>query len=172
MASVKAPKQATVEARQELQDIINTQKTQLTLSTGRVVNIPSIHFDAQNKIDDIILHHDIISKKVKNGDLSEIEGNIHTRRYFAKVTAAALLDGHFKIKLFWWIKWRIIYNFWKLNGEDYLRIISEVKKKGHQQEYYLAMALAMTMNDTCTMMTMKEAEVFQQELNSVKSQQQ
>ena len=67
MASIKAPKQATVEARQELQDIINTQKTQITLSTGRVVNIPSIHFDAQNKIDDIILHHDIISKKVKDG---------------------------------------------------------------------------------------------------------
>lgn len=170
MAHIKAPKQATVDTRQELQDVINSQKTQLTLSTGRVVYIPSIHSDAQDKIDDIILHHDIISKKVQNGTLSELEGNKHTRRYFAKVTAAALLDGYFKIKLFWWIKWRIIHKFWKLNGEDYLRIISEVKKKGHQQEYYLAMALAMTMNDTCTMMTRKEAEVFQRELNLVKEQ--
>ena len=172
MASLKAPKQANVDSRQELQNLINCEKSELVLSTGRVVNIPSIHADAQDKIDDIILHHDIIAKKVKDGSMSEIEGNKHTRRYFAKVTAAALLDGYFKIKLFWWIKWRIIHKFWKLNGEDYLRIISEVKKKGHQQEYYLAMALAMTMSDTCTLMTTKEAEVFQRELNSVKEQQQ
>lgn len=164
-----APKQADINSREELQDLANDSKTMLTLSNGRRIKIGSIYFDAQNKIDDIIVEHDKISKLVNGGQLSEQEGNVETRKYFAKITAAVLLNGYFSIKLWWWLKWRIIYRHWNLNGEDYLKIISEAKKKEHQQEYYLAMALAMTMNDTCTMMTKKEAEVFQRELNSARS---
>lgn len=169
--SVKAPKQADVVAREELQQLANNSKTILTLSSGRRIKIGHIYFDAQNKIDDIIVEHDKISKLVKEGKLSEQEGNIETRKYFAKITAAVLLNGYFSINLWWWLKWRIIYHHWNLSGGDYLNIISEVKKKGHPQEYYLAMALAMTMNDTCTTMTRKEAEVFLQELNSARSPQ-
>lgn len=169
--SVKAPKQADVSTREELQQLAKNSKTTLTLSSGRKIKIGYICFDAQNKIDDIIVEHDKISKLVKEGKLSEQEGNIETRKYFAKITAAVLLNSYFSINLLWWLKWRIIYHHWDLSGEDCLNIISEAKKKGHPQEYYLAMALAMTMNDTCTMMTKKEAEVFLQELNSARSPQ-
>lgn len=163
------PKQADIKSREELQELANNSQTTLTLSNGRKIKIGSIYFDAQNKIDDIIVEHDNTAQLVKEGKLSEQEGNIETRKYFAKITAAVLLNGYFSIRLWWWIKWRIIYRHWNLSGEDYLIIISEAKKKGHQQEYYLAMALAMTMNDTCTTMTKKEAEVFLHELNSARS---
>lgn len=165
-------KQADISAREELQALANNSKTKLTLSNGKVISIGSICSDAQDKIDDIILHHDIVAEKVKKGEMTEIEGNRHTRQYFAKITATIILNGYFKLKLFYWIKWRIIHRLWNLNGNDYLQIIGEAKKKGHQQEYYLAMALAMTMNDTCTIMTRKEAEAFQRELNSASARQQ
>lgn len=168
---MKAPKQATTETKRELQNLLSNSPTILTLSTGRTIKIKSLYADAQDKIDDIIVHHDEIAKKVNEGKMSEQEGNRYTRQYFAKILAVVLLNHPIKL-LFWGVKWRVIHKFWHLTGEDYLNIISEVKKKGHQQEYYLAMALAMTMSDTCTMMTKKEAEVFQQELNSAREQRQ
>lgn len=168
----KTPKNAPIQSREELQALIKNDETKIALSNGKIIKIKPICADAQDLIDDLIVEHDKIADRVKTGTMSEQEGNRETRMFFAKCTAAILLNGYFKLKLFYGLKWRIIHRFWNLTGEDYLAIIGETKKKGHQQEYYLAMALAMTMNDTCTMMTKKEAEAFQRELNSVKEQQQ
>lgn len=168
----KTPKNAPLQSREDLQELIKNDKTKIALSNGKVVQISPIRSDAQDLIDDLIVEHDKIAAKVKSGDMSEQDGNRNTRMFFSKCVAAILLNGYFKLKLFYGIKWRIIHKFWHLTGSDHLAIIGEAKKKGHQQESYLAMALAMTMNDTCTMLTKKEAEAFQRELNSVKEQQQ
>ncbi len=47
------------------------------------------------------------------------------------MAAAILLNNYFGLKLFWRLKWRIIHHFWHLNGDDYLQIISEGKKKSN-----------------------------------------
>lgn len=168
----RTPKNAPIQSREELQELIKNDESKIALSNGKIISIKPICADAQDLIDDLIVEHDKIAGLIKEGKMTEQEGNRHTRMFYSKFTAAILLNGYFKLKLFYGLKWRIIHKFWALTGTDYLSIIGEVKKKGHQQEFYLAMALAMTMNDTCTMMTKKEAEAFQRELNSVKEQQQ
>lgn len=164
-------KQATHEAQKELQSILNNTPTELTLSTGRKVKIGWLCADAQDKIDDIVVHHDDIAKRVENGTLTLREGNTKTRQYYAKVAAAILQNRYLSIKLFWWAKWRIIHHFWHLNGDDYLKIIAEGKKKATESEYCVAMAYSMTMSDIWKMMTKKEAEAYHHELNLAKGQQ-
>jgi predicted S18 family serine protease len=58
----------------------------------------------------------------------------------------------------------MIYYFSNYNGEDYLKIITEAKKKATEQEYSLAMVLLMDMTTTWTTMTKKEAEEYRHEL--------
>lgn len=168
---VKAPKQADLESRKAQQAIINNEDTVIELSNGKKVKIGWLVPPTSDKIDDIIIEHDDIAKTVESGSINVSVANKKTRQYFAKITAAILLNDKVKIALFWWIKWRIIYYRWKITGEDHLRIIQEAKKKGQEQEYLVAMAFSMTMADTWTMMTKKEAEVFLRELNSAKGRQ-
>ena len=168
----RTPQNAPIQSREDLQELIKNEKTEILLSNGRKIRLRPICSDAQDKIDDLIVEHDKIAAKVKANEMTEQEGNRHTRMFYSKCAAAIILNGYFKLKLFYGLKWRIIHRFWALTGSDHLAIIGEAKKKAQQQEYYLAMALAMTMNDTCTTMTRKEAEAFQRELNSVKEQQQ
>lgn len=168
---IKPPKQADLESRKEQQEIINREKTVLILSTGRKVKVGWMEPPTNDKIDDIVIEHDDISKLVESGDINQALANKRTRQYFAKITAAILLNEKLKIKFFWWLKWRIIYNFWGLTGQDHLRILQEAKKKGQGHWYYVAMALSMTIVDTWTMMTKKEAEVFLRELKLASEQQ-
>ena len=162
--------QSSIEAQQELQNIRNGKCTKLVLSTGRTIKIGYLYSDAQDKIDDIIVEHDAIAKQIKEGTLPEHIGNRYTRQLHAKFTAAVLLNSPIRITLFWWLKWRIIHRFWRLNGDDYLAIITEAKKKVMGQSLYLGMALVMTMSDTVRMMTTKEAEAFRRELNLAREQ--
>lgn len=159
---------ASTQSQEELQNIINDKCSVITLFSGRKVKIGYLRPDAQDKIDDIIVEHDKVAEEVKSGKLAQLEGNRRTREMYAKVLAAVVLNSHLKIKLLWWMKWRIIHHFWDINGEDYIKVIAEAKKKATEQQYYMAMALLMTMNDTVKMMTTKEAEAFRQELNSAR----
>lgn len=167
---MSAQKEASLEAQAELQNILHNKATVVSLSTGRKVKIGYLLPDAQDKIDDLIVEHDTIARKVKSGEVTQEQGNKTTRQLYAKVLAAAVLNTPFSIRLWWGIKWRIIYRYWRLDGTDYLNLIAEIKKKvvEQQQPLYLAMALVMTMSDTVKTMTTKEAEAFRQELNSVK----
>ena len=169
---MNAPQQATHEAQKALQEVLNNTPTDITLSTGKKVRIGWLYADTQDKIDDIIVHHDSVAKKIESGEMPVTKGNISTRQFYAKMAAAILLNNYFGLKLFWWLKWRIIHHFWHLNGDDYLQIITEGKKKATEQQYYLAMAFSMTMSDIWTTMTKKEAEAYHRELNLAKGQQQ
>lgn len=164
-------KEADHNAQETLQELLNDKPTKLTLSTGKKVRIKWLCPDALDKIDDIIVEHDNVAKKVDSGEYDISKGNSITRKYYAKIAAAVLLNNYFGIKLFWGIKWRIIHHFWHLNGNDYMMIIAESKKKATEQQYYLAMAYSMTMSDIWMTMTKKEAQAFHRELKSASEQQ-
>ena len=151
--------------------MINTEPTVLELHNGKTVKIGWIYPPTSDKIDDVINEHDDIAKAIEAGSINTATANKKTRQYFAKIAAAILLNGKTRLFLFWWIKWRIIYYRWNLTGDDYLRIIVEAKKKAAEREFLAAMAYSMTMADTWTMMTKKEAEVFLRELKSANEQQ-
>lgn len=171
MKNQSTDNKTTHEAQKELQDIIDNKQTELVLSTGRKIRIGWLCADAQDKIDSVVVHHDDVAKSVESGDVSIQDGNKCTRQFYAKIAAAILLNNYFGLKLFWWLKWRIIHHFWHLNGEDYMKIIVEGKKKATESQYCVAMAYSMTMSDIWKMLTKKEAEAFHRELNSVREQQ-
>lgn len=168
---MKAPKQATLDAQKELTDVTADTKKKITLSSGRKVKVGWLRPDTQDKIDELTVEYELIKKAVdKEDEKSILNGNKETRRFYAKVAAAILINNYFGLKLRWWLKWRIIHHFWKMNGDDYLLIVTEAKKKATEQEYYLAMALLMTMPQIWTAMTEKEAEVFRQDLELARKQ--
>lgn len=158
-------KEATLEAREDLVDIINSSKTTITLSNGKKVKIGYIIPEIQDRIDFLIVKYERYKKTLnKDSDQDMLKGNKATRQFYAKCAAAVLLNNFFGLHLFWWIKWRYLYYFSKLNGEDYLKIITEAKKKATEQEYSLAMVFLMDMTTTWTTMTKKEAEEYRHEL--------
>lgn len=164
---MKAPKQANTEAQKTLTDIINDRNTKVVLSSGKTVKIGWLRPDTQDKIDEVFTNYEAYKKTINKDDPESIrKGNTETRRFYAKTVGAILVNNYFGLKLRWWLKWRIIYHFWNLNGEDYQNIIIEAKKKAMEPQYLTAMAFLMTMTDTWTMMTRKEAEAFRQELES------
>lgn len=168
---IKAPKQADHEAQKAQQELILNKSTEIELSTGKKVEIGLLQNYTCDKIDDIIVEHDEIAKLFNDGKIPTNKANKKTRQHFAKIAAAILLNEKAKIFFFWWIKWRIIYYCWNITGDDYMKIMTEAKKKGQEREYLVAMAFSMTMADTWTMMTKKEAEVFLRELNLGREQQ-
>ena len=158
-------KEATLEAKEELVDLISSKKTELLLSNGKKVKVGYITGHTQDIIDNLIVEYEKYKKsidKTSEEDLSR--GNTYTRKFYAKCSAAILLNSYFANKLFWWLKWRLIYYFENYNGEDYLKIITEAKKKATEQEFSLAMVFLMDMTTTWTVMTKKEAEAYRHEL--------
>lgn len=157
-------KEATLEAKQELTDLLHQQKTEITLSNGKTVNIGYITGYTQDLIDLLIVKYEKYKKTLTESADDVSKGNSYTRKFYAKCAAAILLNSYFGNKLLWWLKWRCIYYFGNYNGEDYLKIITEAKKKATEQEYSLAMVFLMDMTTTWTTMTKKEAEEYRHEL--------
>lgn len=168
---IKAPKQANAETQKDLTDVTADKSNVIVLSSGRKIRIGWMRPDTQDKIDELTVEYERMKKHIdKNDEKQVLIGNSETRKYYAKTAAAILINNYFGLKLRWWIKWRIIHHFWHMNGEDYLLIVSEAKKKATEQEYYLAMALLMNMPQIWTAMTEKEAEVYRQELELARKQ--
>ena len=158
-------KEATLEAKEELVDLIDSKKTEIVLSNGRKVKVGYITGNTQDIIDRLIVKYEAFKKSIDiKSDEALARGNTVTRQFYAKCAAAILINSYFGNKLFWWLKWRWMYNFGNLNGEDYLKIITEAKKKATEQEYSLAMVFLMDMTTTWTTMTKKEAEEYRHEL--------
>lgn len=163
-------KEATLQDKEELVSLTTQQKTVLTLSTGKKVKIGYIKGDTQDKIDSLIVEYEALKKSLKNendeiSDKDINRGNKITRRFYSKCAAAFLINNYFGMRLFWWLKWRLIYYFGGWSGEDYLLVVTEAKKKAAEQEFSLAMVLLMDMTTTWTMMTKKEAEEYRRELD-------
>lgn len=168
----KTPKKADLKAQQALESVIHDEKSEVVLSSGKKLHIGWLRPDTQDKIDQLYVQYEQAKKNVNQDDpVSVAKGNTETRKFYAKTAAAFILNNYIGLKLRWWLKWRVIYHFWRLNGEDYLKIVSEAKKKAMEQPYYLAMAFLMTMPEVWTKMTKKEAEAYRQELESAKERQ-
>lgn len=161
----KVTKQADIDVQRELHEIDKNIPSILALSTGKTLKIGWIKPCTQDKIDDVYTAY--FSNK-KSTEIKDAELNGETRRYFAKTSAAIILNSYIKIKLFWWIKWRWLYYFSKYSATDYFNIILEGKKKAQQEMYLLGMALSVEMVGTWTMMTKKEAEEYRAELESAR----
>lgn len=157
-------KEATLDAKNELVDLISNQSTSIKLSNGKEVKVGYIINHTQDILDFLIVKYEKFKKGLSSSDEDINKGNTYTRQFYAKCVAAILINSYFGNKLFWWLKWRMIYYFEKYNGEDYLKIITEAKKKATEQEFYMGMAFLMDMTTTWTTMTKKEAEEYRHEL--------
>lgn len=157
-------KEASLETKEELTSLLNEDKTEIRLSTGKTVRIGYLKGITQDKIDDIIIKYESFKKTLGDTDKDTNKGNKYTRRFYAQCAAAILLNSYWGIKLFWWLKWRLLYNFGGWSGSDYLTVITESKKKAQEQEYSLGMVFLMDMTTTWTTMTQKEAAEYRHEL--------
>lgn len=163
----KVTKNAGIEAQRELHEIDKNIPSTILLSSGKKLKIGWIKPCTQDKIDDIYTaYHN--NKKESNKTETELNGE--TRRFFAKTSAAIIINSYIGIKLFWWIKWRMLYYYSKYSADDYFNVILEGKKKARQEMYLLSMALLTEMVGTWTMMTKKEAEEYRAELESARKQ--
>lgn len=163
-------KEAKLQDREALTSLVSNKVTTLTLHDGKKVKVGYILGVTQDKIDELIVQYDGFKKSIKPKEGEEyserdlIRGNKYTRQFYSQCVAAILLNSYWGIRLFWGLKWRLMYYFGKWSGEDYLQVISEAKKKAAEQEYSLGMVFLMDMTTTWTTMTKKEAEEYRQEL--------
>ena len=168
-------KEATLQDKEALTELMNNIATEVTLHNGKKVKVGFIKGITQDKIDSLIVEYETFKKSLKPisqedgkepvySDKDINRGNKYTRQFYAKCAAAILLNSYWGLKFFWGLKWRRMYYFGGLNGADYLSIITEAKKKAQEQEYSLAMVFLMDMTTTWTVMTKKEAEEYRQEL--------
>ncbi len=174
---MSVPKQATTEVQKELTDIINDNPTKIVLDNGKTIQLGWLRPDTQDKLNDLVTNYEVFKKSITPQDGEKADpkalnkGNRATRRFYAQSVAAMLLNNYWGLRLFWWIKWRWLYYFSDWNAKDYLKVITESKKKAQEPEYFLAMALLMDMTTMTTIMTKKEAEEYRQELELVKEHQ-
>ena len=163
-------KEATLQDKEKLVDLVGNDKSEIVIHNGKKLSIGWILGITQDKIDHIIVDYESFKKSIKPKDGEQyddndlINGNKTTRRFYAKIAAAILLNSYWKIKLLWWLKWRIIYYLQHWTGQDFLNVIIEAKKKAQEPTFSLVMALMMDMTTTWTTMTKKEAEEYRQEL--------
>ena len=157
-------KEATLQDKEALTELMSNKASVVTLHDGKTVKVGFIKGITQDVIDDLIVKYESFKKSLGDSDKDINKGNKYTRQFYAKCAAAILLNNYWGLKLFWWLKWRLIYNFSGWSGQDYLLIITEAKKKAQEQEYSLGMVFLMDMTTTWTVMTKKEAEEYRQEL--------
>jgi len=130
----------TREDEQVLNGILEDGNTNLRLGK-KVKKIKWVRNGTLRKITSIML---------KDGD-KEYEDTIT-----AKLAAAYLLNGYWKIKFFWWIKWRLMWD--RYSNAELKELIEECKKKVQLKEYYEIMISQIGLKDTLQTMTRKEVE--------------
>ena len=161
-------KQASLETQLDNVALNSKEPSYVELHTGKKVRIDYLYPDTQDKINYLNLQYE---KFKKEHDEDDPDYTKRTRQHFAQFAAAVMINNYFGLKLWWWAKWRLLYHFGKLNGDDCFKISVEAKKKAQEQQYYMAMALMMGMTTTWTMMTSKEAEEYHHELSLAKEAQ-
>ena len=180
MANVK---EATLDAKKEQVDLLANQSEEVELSNGKKVRIGWLLGVTQDKIDKLIVDYECYKKSLKKVTVVDSKeevtyeetdiarGNKKTRQFYTKAVAAILINNYIGLKLYWWLKWRLLYYFSKWNGQDFINVIAIAKKKAMEGEYRLAMVFLMDMTTTWTTMTKTEAEEYRHELELVKEAQ-
>lgn len=86
-----------------------------------------------------------------------------------KVFALGVLNGYFKIKLFYPILWRWFYYVKGYTWDELADVITLIKKKIPLEAYWQGMALSVEMMTSWRTMEKKEAEQYRRELMSAAS---
>lgn len=139
----RVKRQPTEEEQKELSDIMSNEPSYVELR-GKKVKIGWMHNGTIAKV-----------RKITLGEHKD-ESMIST-----KCAAAMLLNGYWKIKLLYWIKWRWMYYFKQYYESELMPIIEEAKKKVPVLQYYINTTSLIGMRDTMIAMTRKEVERFQ-----------
>ena len=96
---------------------------------------------------------------------------IEDGRLACKTAAIFLLDGFFKMKLFYWFLWRWFYYVKEYSMMQLSEILIEGKKKVPLAQFFVITMSLTEAKDTLMMMTMREAERILREQNSEGSSQ-
>lgn len=76
----------------------------------------------------------------------------------AKCVAALILNGYWKINLFYWFLWRWFYYVKQYSDIEMLPVVEMCKKKLQVTGYFVLTILLTGIKDTIMMMTREEAE--------------
>lgn len=145
MARVK--RQPTDDEQRELNAVIENEATEVKVR-NKTYKVKGLHKETMRKMTDVMLNCN---------EESQVS---------SKCAALIILNGFFKIKLFYWFLWRWVHYVMQYSDEELATLIEEGKKKVPVQAYYQNTILLIGMKDTMVAMTRKEAERIRQELLS------
>lgn len=150
---VKAPTQPTLEAERELEIIVDDDVEYATIR-GKRIGIRGLNRFGLHKISRIMLQ--------EGGNELTIS---------CKCLAAAKLNGYFKIKLFWWILWRVYAYLHAYTEEELVEVFKLIKKKVDLASimYCINTTFLIEMRETIMQMNRAEARATLQELSGGKA---
>mgnify|MGYP006972482874 FL=1 len=145
MAKIK--RQVNNEEQQKLNNIVDNAPTTVKLR-GKDIAIYWLRRETLREMSSVML---------SDGDESMIS---------CKCVALIVLNGFWRIKLFYWLLWRWYYYVQQYYDEELAPIILEAKKKVPLESYLTNTILLTGMKDTMMTMTRSEAERIRQELST------
>lgn len=105
-------------------------------------------------------------RKITAVNLDDKTDTLHELQQPSKIAALIVLNGFFKIKLFYPLLWRWYFYIRQYKAEQLYPIIMEGKKKVPQIGYLMSTTLTASMRDTVKAMTRAEVEHTQAALSS------
>lgn len=143
--------------RQELNSIRNNSYDIIQIpGTKDKIKIGWIKFGTERKVSDIL-----------NSGKTGIK---YEERILHKAAAAIVLNGYWKIRLFWWVLWRWYFFVKEYDHAQLLTIIEAGKKKVLLMQYYMAMASLKQLDDCLKRTNRQEAELILQQQASGKKE--
>lgn len=139
----KLIEQPEEDAQKELGSIINNDYDIVNVR-GKEWKIYWLRNSAKRKVSSILLDKDIDELSVSS-----------------RCVAAMRLNGHWKIKFFYWFLWRWYYYIKQYTDNELLPVISLCKKKAEPFAYYANITFLTEMKDTMMAMTREEVERIQ-----------
>ena len=144
----RVTRQPNEQEQKELNNVVENVATKVKVR-NRTFKLRYLHSATIRKVTDIML---------ADGDDSKVS---------SKCAAAMVLNGFFKIHLFYWFLWRWFYYVKQYLEFELRPLIEEGKKKDPAEDYYINTIFLIGMKDTMIAMTREEADHFRQELSSV-----
>lgn len=148
MAKVKKLEQPGNDAQKLLNDIVEDSVDEVIIpGTKKSYYISWLKRGTIRKITDIT-----------SGDTTGEDDKIS-----CKVSAAIILNGYWRLKMWYWLFWRWLYYIKQYNDEQLAPLIETGKKKVPVDAFYLTTISVIGMRDTMMAMTKAEVERILQE---------
>ena len=152
------PEQPFPQSRSEYADIVNNSVTKVNiLGTKKSVRLRWIKPYTLERLSQVWLERENAAESVKTG--AEVLKDMALEPYFAFKEAALMILNHdIKIRLFYWIYWRILAH--RYSEAQILPIVEEGKKKLPLLAHYEVMVYSTDMRTDWMKLTKKEAEQY------------